>query len=152
MKKLIVLIIFALSFFAIQAQESATYDGVLAYNESYLEYEGVATDILTTTDTLWYYTVLKRSFLPLKYDVYLNLDVTGGSTNSVTVTLVAKKWLDQAAWTTLKTVTWTGGADTTIVLTESSTAGQYQYYKVNCLGANNTMLYHINYLYYKFWN
>jgi hypothetical protein len=151
MKKFIFSLILIACAFIANAQESATYDMNLGYSETWYKYIGVSTDVLKVGDSTWSYTVYKDSRLPLKYDTYLYLDSTGGTKNLVTVTLLAKKWLDQASWSTLKTATWTNGHDTTIVFTESSTAGQYQYYKLNILGANDTFLASIKKFYIKFW-
>lgn len=132
-------------------QEAGTYDKKLDYTVSWAKYDGTTADVITTTDTLWSYTYFKNSYKPLKYDVYLNLDKTGGTTNVVNVYFKAKKWSEQVAWDTLKTVSWSGSADTVIVMTESSTSKQYQYFQVDIVGADNTLLASIKELFAKFW-
>ena len=151
MKKLLLFISLLFCVLFVSAQNSTTYDDHLGYSATYAKYTGGSTDKLLVGDSTWSYTVWKDAVRPLRYDTYLYLDSTGGTSNHVTVTLLGKKWLDQASWTTLKTATWTGGHDTTIVLTESTTSGQYQYYKLNILGANDTFLASITKFYIKFW-
>lgn len=151
MKKFILILALGIISLVTFGQEAGTYDKKLDYTVSWSRNVGSSTDILTTTDSLWSYTYFKNSYKPLKYDVYLSLDKTGGTKNVVHVYLKAKKWNEEAAWTTLKTVNWTGTADTVIILTESSTAGQYQYYKIDMVGANNTMLVSILDWFIKFW-
>lgn len=151
MKKFILILALGIISLVTFGQETGTYDKKLDYTVSWSRNVGSSTDILTTTDSLWSYTYFKNSYKPLKYDVYLSLDKTGGTTNVVHVYLKAKKWNEEADWTTLKTVNWTGTADTVIVLTESSTAGQYQYYKIDMVGADNTILVSILDWFIKFW-
>ena len=151
MKKFILILALGIISLVTFGQETGTYDKKLDYTVSWSRNVGSSTDLLTTTDSLWSYTYFKNSYKPLKYDVYLSLDKTGGTANVVHVYLKAKKWNEDAAWTTLKTVNWTGTADTVIVLTESSTAGQYQYYKIDMVGANNTILVSILDWFIKFW-
>jgi hypothetical protein len=151
MKNFIVALILLSCALSVSAQESSTYDKTLGYSETYLEFTGSSTDVLKVGDSTWCYTVWKKSVRPLKYDVYMDLDSTGGTKNMMTITLLGKKWLDQAAWTTLKTQRYTLGRDTTFTFTESSTAGQYQFYKVNVVGDNDTFLMSIKKLFMKFW-
>jgi hypothetical protein len=140
MKKIILIALLGLFSLMSFGQAVGTYDKKMDYTVSWSQYVGTSTDVLTVADSTWSYTIFKNSYKPLKYDVYLKLDRTGGTNNVVHVYLKAKKWDEQAAWTTLKTVNWTGASDTVIVLTESSTAGQYKYYKLDMVGANNTLL------------
>ena len=49
------------------------------------------------------------------------------------------------------TVSWSGASDTIIIMTESTTAKQYQYYQVDIKGADNTLLASIKELFSKFW-
>ena len=151
MKNFIFSMILLACAFITNAQESTTYDDHLGYSATYAKFTGGTTDVLKVADSIWSYTIWKDAVRPLKYDTFLELDSTGGTKNNVTVTLLGKKWLDQAAWTTLKTATWVNGHDTTIVFTESSTAGQYQYYKLNIQGANDTFLVSIKKFFAKFW-
>ena len=135
----------------VNGQESSTYDSRLGYSETFTEYVGTSTDILKVGDSTWTYTVLKESAKPLKYDVFLKFDATGGTNNVVNITVFGKKTLDQPSWTSLKTASWTSGADTTKTITESTTAQQYRYYKVEVKGANDTLLASIVKFFIKFW-
>jgi predicted ester cyclase len=154
MKKILISFIVIACAFAVNAQEVSPFDAELKYNEYQYTWPNsastVTTQTLTVTDSIWYFTVKKLSAKPLKFDAYLDFDSTGGTANIVTVKIQGKKF-NETAWVDLKQATWLGGKDTTKVLTELTTAGQYQYYRAYIIGANNTFLATIKKFIIKFW-
>ena len=153
-KILLVLILgaFMLSTFTVSAQESATYDSKLDYSQYINTWTKTGTaNTLTTTDTIWYFTVYKSATKPLKYDAFISLDSVGGTKNNVLIKLQAKKFVESPSWTDLKTVYWTTGRDTTKTITENTTAQQYQVYRIYVQGLSHTFLAKIPFYAIKFW-
>jgi len=150
------LIIFIMLFVGVYAygQNSATADKVLGYDVSWYKFDETMTtdDNINATDSVWTYTIYKNSYLPVKYDVRVSMDSISGAPETVVITLQAKKWLEDASWTTLNTATWTNGSDTIIAFKEDTLARQYQYFKLNVAGANNTFVAKIKQFFTKFWN
>jgi hypothetical protein len=111
------------------SQESATQDYSMGYNDTWVTYTNTTTNVTTATDSIWYYTVLKESKMPLKYDIKVKVDSVSGTIRRTTITLKAKKWLSDD-WTTITIVPWTTGRDTTKTFTEITTARQYRYWQI----------------------
>lgn len=150
MKKLFVIISLLFAFIGIQAQESSTYDNYLGYDQTWFTYAQPATSYANTaTDSIWYYTVLKESKMPLRYDVKVRLDSTGGTYKTVPIILQGKKF-DSDSYTNLTTVYWVTGADTVKTFTQA-TPGQYRYYRLYIKANAKGFIFKIPELSFKFW-
>jgi hypothetical protein len=136
---------------SLSAQQSGTFDTKIKYAESYSLLTGPSAAILTTGDSSYTYTFYKESLKPLKYDVYVSLDSTGGTYDTTTVITWKAKKFSENSWSTLKTVTWYNGSDTTFTMTESSTAQQYNYYQLSVAGNSDSPIVKLLLLYVKFW-
>jgi len=120
MKKFLgILLIMVLSFTICEAQNSSTYDKKLSYNETILSYTGEASDTIGTVDTLWTYTVLKRSDTPVQAYIDIALDSTGGTTDTVWIKLQHKQFSD-LDYTTIDSVSWYATVDTVIKFSPSA--------------------------------
>ena len=95
-------------------------DAQLGYDYTYTLYTGVASDTIGASDSIWTYTVEKLTDTKLFAYAYLDLDSIDGTAAPVTI-LLQNKVFGAQTFTTINTVTWTSGADTTFV-TETSTA------------------------------
>ena len=110
MRKLIILLV--LFFFGIvsYSQNSTTYDKYLDYSNTGFLFTGASTDVLTTTDTTWTYTILKKFRSDIKCVVEMLIDSTGGTANNVVITL-KNKHFSTSTYATVATVTWDGAND-----------------------------------------
>lgn len=101
------------------AQESSTYDYDMGYAGTWLVKNLRAVDSIGVGDSVWFYTVRKYSTEKVYPVAKIVLDSLGGTPADVTVTLEHKVWVDDA-WTVNSTVTYTGTADTTIRLSDTT--------------------------------
>jgi len=150
MKKLFFLFSFCVCFLMANAQKSSTADSPLGYDQTFYQFTTTA-NATTATDSTWYYTILKESKGPLKYDIMIHLDSIGGTGKRTVVTLQGKVWTDQVAWTSITTKAWTLKHDTTVNLSETSTAKQYRYWQVLVKSDNKGFIFKVDKLYFKFW-
>lgn len=147
MKKLFVFIAFLFSLTCVTAQESSTWDYDMKYDGTWLTTGLSPRDTLGTTDSVWYYTIRSFSTFKRLAAYRLVLDRTGGTNNVVAITFRHKTWLNQA-WTTASTVNWTGATDTAFnVYLDSAVWGDY--WQIHLKGANNTLLYTVDSIYFK---
>jgi hypothetical protein len=151
MRKFIFLLIAFVAFaFSVNAQESASSDKYLSYDETWFTYTPSSTTYaLTLTDSIWYYTALSEKFTPVTVDVKVILDSVGGTSAIVPVVLQGKKWLSDI-FTPIDTVNWVTGVDTTINFNTSSEA-KYRYWRVYMKGAADGFIVNIDELSMKFW-
>jgi hypothetical protein len=147
MKKLFVFIAFLFSLTCVTAQESQTWDYDMKYDGSWLTTGLSQRDTLGTTDSTWYYTVRSLSTCKRLAAYRLVLDRTGGTNNVVAITFRHKTWLNQA-WTNADTVNWTGSTDTAFNV-YLGTAVWGDYWQIHLKGANNTLRYTVDSLYFK---
>jgi hypothetical protein len=152
MKKVFFILIMVLTFgFNSFAQESATYDKYLGYMESWFEYAPATTvHAHTATDSIWYFTCLKESYFPVKYDIKVKLHKVSGTTRVTPVILQAKKF-DSDAWTTLSSVKWSTGVDTTKRFTEITTYQQYRFFRITMTAPLKGTIIDVQELSEKFW-
>lgn len=134
---------------AVKAQESATYDYPLGYNDTHMTYTSTA-NVTTATDSTWYYTVWKEAKSPLKYDMKVVLDSVSGTKQVVPIILKGKAFLSDS-WTTITTVNWVLGHDTTIRFSETSTAKQYRYWQIYIRSARKAFIFKVTELSQKYW-
>lgn len=116
MKKIIFLIsIFFLTFtFCVDAQ-----DKTMGYDDTYLWYDGTASDTIGISDSIWTYEVRKKTDSRMYCYVDMYLDSTGGTANSVKIYLQNKFFPDQD-YTNVDSVTWAASADTAFTFYPSS--------------------------------
>lgn len=152
MKKVIILLLLSICTFAF-GQRSSTVDKELSYTTSWMAFTGTnnTTHAINAKDSTWTYTILKNSYKPVKYDIYMSLDSISGTKDSVTVIFQAKKWIDDASWVGLDTATWVAGGDTIINFNQTTTAQQYQYFRMYVAGSDNTFIARIAKFFIKFW-
>lgn len=152
MKKLLFILITILAFgFNSIAQESATYDKFLGYEETWFSYIPASDSRAhTSTDSLWYFTCLSEKYLPVTYDIKVKLDKISGSAVVVPVILKAKKY-DSDAYTNITTVNWTTGVDTTINFNITSNPVQYRYFQIYMKANGDGQVVNIDELSMKFW-
>lgn len=151
MKRLIfilsIICVFALG---VKAQESATYDKFLGYEETWMGYFPAATTrATTTTDSIWYFTCLSEKYFPVTVDVKLKLDSISGTARHTNVYLKAKKF-DSDTYTNLDTIDWHASVDTSInfnVVTDQ----RYRYFQVYLKTDLKGFIINIDELSMKFW-
>jgi len=100
-------------FVLVSFSQNTTLDKLLGYNDTYLWFTGASTDVITTTDTTWMYTVRKKTDSKTQCYVDMLIDSTGGTANNVVIVLQNKKFPD-TDFVTVATVTWDGGNTTAL--------------------------------------
>jgi hypothetical protein len=152
MRGILVLILGMMLFSAASfAQKSSTYDKAMSYTDTWFTYTmPTGTNATTTTDSTWTYTVWKESDQGVKYDFKLKLDSIGGTKQRTPVVLKAKKNLSDS-WTTVTTVIWLNGNDTTVLFTQTSTAQYYRYWQIGLVTARKNFIYRVTELTEKYW-
>lgn len=151
MKKLIILSLFAVAAFTLNAQSGLDtgYDYAVGYDGSVLFYTGTAADTLGTGDSTWTKTVLFNTMDEIECNIYFDIDSVGGTSaiaNRQNVYLQAKAFPDDT-YTNIDTVTYQGTADTTFTMS-ISTAGDYRYVRVNIVGDSDELGTEIQKLYF----
>ena len=106
------------------------------YDESYVWYTGLAKDTIGVGDSVYTFAVRKKSLSTVMPYAYVSIDSTGGTANSVTVSLESKTF-EQEDYTVRESATWTLGQDTAIVLI-SDTAHISEYWRIKLSGADDT--------------
>lgn len=152
MKKLFSILILACALFAQgYSQEASDYDYKIGYSGTWLTYSmPTGTNATTATDSTWFYTVLKETDMPLRYDIKLICDSVSGTHKTVPIVLKGKKFLSDS-WTTLQTVYWVTGVDTVKTFTQA-TPGQYRYYQVYTRSNNKGFVFRfpeLSFMFYK---
>lgn len=161
-----------LSFIAMvsYSQNSATFDKYLDFDDTGFLFTGASTDVLTTTDSTWTYTILKKFRSDIKCVVKMLVDSTGGTANNVDIVLKNKHFANDT-YATVSTVTWDGAndasdgerisftpslesytfnADSTTTITATDQYYMGEYWQVSLTGADNTLLAAIRWLNFKF--
>lgn len=105
------------------------------YNESFVWYPGVTADTLGVGDSVWTYSVRKKSLAKIIPYVYIALDSVGGAKNNVTITLESKCF-EQENYIPRETKIWKLGRDTVAVF-QSDTAHISEFWRVKLKGAND---------------
>jgi hypothetical protein len=118
-----------------QSIMTESVNGTLEYDNSYVWYTGVTRDTIGVGDSIWEYTIRKKSLSKLTPYVQLALDSVGGTKNNVTITLESKCF-EAESYTPRETKTWKLGADTTLIII-SDTAHISEFWKVKLKGAND---------------
>jgi hypothetical protein len=152
MKRILFLIsILAVLFINGYSQEKSPQDKALDYDASWFTYTAHATTYATTaTDSNWYFTTLKESHGPVKYDVKLSLDSISGTQSAVAIVIKGKKFASDD-FTPIDTITWALGSDTTIVFTQNTTALFYRYFVIDITTALKGFIIQVDELSEKFW-
>jgi len=115
---------------------SETVDAYLNYTDTYKTYIGASSDTIGVGDSIWEFKYRKKSNLELIPYTYLSLDSTGGTSNSVTITLESKVFPDED-YKIRETINWTLGQDTALTLV-SDTSHISEYWKIKIIGADDT--------------
>ena len=108
----------------------------VGYDQSYYYYTGQAKDTIGIGDSVYLFPVRKKSLSTVLPYVYVAIDSTGGTANSVTVELQSKVFEDES-YVTRESATWTEGSDTVIVL-QSDTSHVSEYWQIKLTGADDT--------------
>jgi hypothetical protein len=149
MKKLLFLFSFCACFLMASAQKSTTTDLNLGYDQTWYTYTSTA-NATTATDSTWYWTTIKESVIPVKYDIKISLDSVSGTKQVTPVVLKAKKFISDS-WTTITTINWTNGHDTTVLFNQNSTAQYYRYWQVYIKSNRKAFIFKVTELSQKFW-
>jgi len=148
MKKLIlVLLVGIFAIFTSVAQNDASYDAAVGYNETYWYFDD-ASNGLTAGDSTYTYTVRSFSLGEQKLGLFINADSVGGTANAVTVEMLSKTCLE-ADYIPRETLTWTSGADTTFYF-ESDSTHLSEYWQLKFTGADDTFIARFKELRFKF--
>ncbi len=111
--------------FSVNAQDQSKTLKSSAY---YYEFPFTSSDYVEASDT-YYVQVTSRKVEPLKYDIKVGMDSISGAPQ-VAVSIQGKVFTGDS-WTNISTTTWMGTAsDTSFILTETSTAKYYRYWRV----------------------
>lgn len=150
MKKLFIILACIVFSLTMRAQESASEDGYLGYDETWWEDFNFG-NVTSATDSIWYYTVRKESKSPLKFDIKLTFDSISGTKDTVNVYLQKKKFLSDS-FSNLDTVKWTTGNDTSLYFSVTTdTAYQDRWFRVYTICDTNSFIYQVDELSFKFW-
>jgi len=132
MKKLILLLFIFVGLFAKaqdpQGSEVVQQQSNYNANSSYFYYNGLATDIIGATDSIWEYSVRIRSRSELKAHLAFDLDSTGGTFDTTYIQLYSKTAAFDD-WILRESVAWKLGADT-IGYIESDSSHISEFWKV----------------------
>lgn len=144
MKKLIFLFSLVLAvFLTANAQEDPDYDYKVNYDATWTTYNmPTGTNATTSSDSIWYFTVLKESKAPVKYDFKISLDSVGGTYKTVPIILQGKKFKSDA-FTNVTTLYWTTGRDTVKTFTQNSTGQYYRYWRVYIKSNNKGFIFRV---------
>lgn len=162
MKKIILIISLFALFFAGAAytyeeySQEEIYFGIttesvnttVGYDQSYYWYNGQTADTIGAGDSVYVFPVRKKSLSTVTPYVYIAIDSTGGTANSVTVTLESKVFEDES-YTPRESATWLNGSDTVIIF-QSDTAHISEYWRVKLSGADDTFKAKVTVLNWKF--
>lgn len=152
MKKILLIALFILPLMLnVEAQESADADRYIDYSESWMTYSGDGINATTASDSTWFYTVLKESHLPLKYDVKMELDSISGTFDSLSVYLQKKKFYSDN-FANLDTIRWNLGQDTVVRFTVTQdTSYMDRYWRVKAVSDTSGFIFQVDELSIKFW-
>ena len=120
----------------------------LNYSESFKWYPGQTADTIGVGDSIWEYLIRKKSNYEITPYTYLALDSTGGTFDTITVTLESKAF-EQESYTIRESASWELGSDTVIILV-SDTAHISEYWKIKIIGDDDTFKAKITQLNFKF--
>ena len=130
-----IILVGALSAFTISQILIEPVQSTVDYNESFVWYTGVTADTLGIGDSIWTYSVRKKSLEKIMPYVYIALDSVGGAKNNVVITLESKCF-EQETYSIRETKTWKLGRDTTLIF-QSDTAHISEFWRVKLKGAND---------------
>lgn len=108
----------------------------VGYDESYFYYTGVSSDTIGVGDSVYVLPIRKKSLSTVTPYVYISIDSTGGTFDTVTVQLQSKVF-EQENYVTRESVAWNLGSDTIIVLV-SDTAHISEYWRVRVACEDDT--------------
>lgn len=129
MKKLFFILNLVLFSICVFSQENSNYDYKIGYDGTWQTYTSPSTTYATSsTDSIWYFTILKESESDIKYDIKLIVDSISG-TNQITDFFLQGKIWGSDIYSNIDTVTWVTGVDTTFTFTTASTL-DYRYYRI----------------------
>lgn len=90
--------------------QNTTRDKYLDFDDTGFLFTGASTDVITTTDTTWTYTIQKKIRSDVTCIVEMLIDSTGGTANNVAIYL-QNKHFPLSTYSTVATVTWDGAND-----------------------------------------
>lgn len=147
MKKILFLMIMILGV-AVGYSQNQTVDKVVGYDDTYVLYDGIASDTIGIADSTWTYTVRKKNDTRLRPYVYLDIDSVSGTPNVVNCILQGKTTPDES-YTDITTVAWTNGNDTTIAY-DVTAVKPYEYWRVSIEGQADEFKAEVQVLNFKF--
>ena len=100
----------------------------VGYDQSYYYYTGQAKDTIGIGDSVYLFPVRKKSLSTVLPYIYIAIDSTGGTFDTVTVSLQSKVFEDES-YITRESVAWNLGSDTVIVL-QSDTSHVSEYWRI----------------------
>lgn len=136
MKNLIILIVFILSVYSLNAQS-------LSYTKTHHYYNGTTADQTTATDSTLSYSVFKLTDGILYPTIDLKLDSVSGAAASVTVYL-NKKMFETDSYTPVDTVTWSASTSDTVVRFTVDVSRE-RFWQWTTISADNAFIYGLNY-------
>jgi hypothetical protein len=135
MKKLLILLFFPLICYS----QHETLSG----NEWVYNYDGIESDTLGNGDSIWYKELYFPSHGdPLKYDIFFDVDSTGGTSSSDNeyLFIVQGKNNESDSYTPYDTVSYAGTADTVFHLTETGTAKIIKWLRLYVIGESDELV------------
>ena len=152
MKKILIIFsliaVFILGAFNINEVLVESVNASLNYSETFKWYPGQTADTIGVGDSVWEYKIRKKSNLELMPYTYLAIDSTGGTFDTITVTLESKVF-EQESYTIRESASWELGSDTVIILI-SDTAHISEFWKIKIIGDDDTFKAAITQLNFKF--
>jgi hypothetical protein len=120
----------------------------VGYDQSYYYYTGQAKDTIGVGDSVYTFPVRKKSLSTVLPYVYVAIDSTGGTFDTVTVQLQSKVFEDES-YITRESATWNLGSDTIIVL-QSDTSHISEYWRIRVACEDDTFKAKITSINFKF--
>jgi hypothetical protein len=134
MKRLVLMTVMSIAVMFGYAQ-NRTVDKVLGYDQTYVNFDGTSADKLTTGDSVWTFTINKKTDSKVFAYYYVELDSVSGADTTVNIYLQSKVFEDES-YTNIDTVTYSGSADTSFVISTSSVAFG-DYWRLYIIGSND---------------
>ena len=143
MKNIIVLLLLFSISLVTDAQNNATYDALVNYDQTYHYYTGQTADTLGVADTVWMYTYWKQSDAIFANYTQIKLDSISGTADTVSV-LYQSRINKYADWVTDSTAYWSGSSSDTTFTYNNTTNRAQPYRRIKLLDQSSAFKVKVN--------
>ncbi len=148
MKKIFALLILSLAFVLGTNGQITGFDEALDYSQTY-RYLVNQDNVFSTGDSIWMYSIHKKTYQFIKPSLLLELDSTGGTFDTVKIYLESKDW-DGDTYEIQDSIYWTTGADT-VKQIQISTGVQDAIWRTRIIGENDEFRFNIDFFGIRFY-